>query len=258
MITLILILLIASLIELLYGTRILGLLTLLFLVIILAKEKRKGEKGDVARILIGLAIIAFVLIYNNNGWGTLDVMLLMVGASLILTYFGIALASFTLVMASFFVMTFLLLYSLPHSLGIPLPYYYGHYLVALPVVDVLRHIGYDVKLSSMRTITVNGVQPVNLIIELSCFGWYSLLLALGAIVAYSRTMRPIDRVMLIKLLIVTIFAVYLANLLRIAILVVVAYDFGIKTMLILHAHIGWILFAIILLPLIYVLNNSLS
>ena len=251
-IALILILLIASLIELLYGSRVLGLLFLLSLIIVLSKFK--GEKRIERKYkIVGLLIVAFVIIYNKNGLGVLDVMLMLMGISLALS--GSVIAYFTFVMSSFFVVSFILLYSLPHALGIPLPYYYGHYLVALPVVEILRRLGYDVCLSSMRTITVNGIQPVNLIIELSCFGWYSLLIALGAILAYSKTMNVRN---VSKLILATAFAVYLANLLRIAILVVVAYDFGIEKMLLIHAHIGWILFASIVVPLLYILNNSRS
>jgi len=49
-----------------------------------------------------------------------------------------------------------------------------------------------------------------------------------------------------------VVASYFANFLRVSILVLLTYFYGVETMMIFHSHIGWILFAIILLPLMYI------
>ncbi len=257
----VLVLLISSFLEFLYGSRILGFVLFLILLLVLL---RNANIQDISRnrsfLFLGSAIIIVVALAKGKEWGMLDIMSLILGISLILTNFSItaSLAKFTSILSSFFIASFVLLYSIPHALGFPLPYYYGHYLVAFPVVEILKNAGYDVSLRSLRTIAVNGIVPINLKIELSCFGWYSLLIAIGTVVAYDRAISPLGRGKLLKLIPITALAVYLANILRIAILVVVAYNYGPKAMLLLHAHIGWILFAIILMPLCYFISSEKS
>ncbi len=59
---------------------------------------------------------------------------------------------------------------------------------------------------------------------------------------------------MIVLFIVSV-TVYLANLLRIAILVTVAYFYGLETMMMFHTHVGWMLFATILILIMYFITR---
>jgi len=70
------------------------------------------------------------------------------------------------------------------------------------------------------------------------------------VLAYSETIEKIEKRKLVLILITLSFASYLANLLRVAILVHLTYFYGTKTMLIVHSHLGWIIFALLLLPLV--------
>lgn len=258
----IVVLLISSYLEFLYGSIYLGIIFLtLFIILIffLPKdiEAEKSRKNSLLAVL-GIVIVISVIIYNyltNRKIGNLDVMTAILGISLILMNSSnkdvLSISKFSAWLSSFFISSFALLYSAPHYFGIPFPYYYGHYFVALPVVSILRILGLNVSARSMRMINVEGIEPVNLKIELSCFGWYSMLLSLGTIFSYHMSIKKIDRRKLIVISLIVFFASYLANLLRVTILVVLTYFYGVDTMLMFHPHLGWILFASILIPLIY-------
>lgn len=261
-ISIVVILLISAFIEFLYGSYVLGAIFLTFLILILAFiSKETGiecQRRYLHLAIIGVAIIVSVFVYNRmlkSNWGNLDVMAILLGFSLILMSSTnreiFTIARFTACMSLLFVISFSALYSIPHTFGFPLPYYYGHYMVTLPVTIILRKLGLNVDVPSMRIIRVNGVEPLNLKIELSCFGWYSLLLSLSTILAYNLTIKKIKKRKLMVILSIVSITVYLANLLRIAILVTVAYFYGLEIMMMFHAHTGWILFAVILIPLMY-------
>jgi len=265
-VSIVVVLLISAFIEFLYGLHILGFVFLALLILVLSfvsKDITSAEYRKNLRLaMIGMVIVVSVLIYNymlRSDWGNLDVMTILFGSSLILmgsTNRNVSMiARFTACMSLLFVIFFLFLYSIPRVFSIPLPYYYGHYMVTLPVATVLKHLGLNVDVPSMRIIRVNGVEPLNLKIELSCFGWYSLLLALSTVLSYSLTIKKIERRKLMIVLLVVSVTVYLANLLRIAILVTVAYFYGLKTMMMFHTHAGWILFAMILIPIMYFITR---
>ena len=253
----IVILLISSYLEFLYGSIILGFFFLFILILVLISFSR-GIAGawNPFLVILGITIILLVLAYNyvtNGRWGNLDVMTMLFGFSLIFVSSPnkeiSTISRFTAWLSALFVLSFGLLYSLPHLFGIPLPYYYGHYFVTLPVVLILKSFGLNLAASSMRIIEVNGVEPINLKIELSCFGWYSMLLALSTILSYNFTIKRIEKKKLMLIILIAAFASYLANLLRVMILVAVTYFYGIEKMLVIHPHVGWILFALILIPL---------
>ena len=260
--SLIVLLLIASFMEFLYGSTILGLVFLFILILIMLKISERTEERTrrPSLMALGSLIIVSVIAYNyltQSSWGNLDAMVILFGSSLILMNTKNSeistIARFSAWMSLIFISSFFILYSLPHAFGIPLPYYYGHYLITLPIVSILKFLGLKVDTPSMRIIRVNGVEPIDLKIELSCFGWYSLLLALSTVISYNLTIKRIERRRLTFILLTVTVAVYLTNLMRIAILVTVAYFYGIKTMMIFHSHIGWILFAAVLMPIIYIL-----
>ena len=252
-------LLVSSYLEFLYGSIYLGIIFLILFVIsiyFLPKNVKVRRKSSLLT-LFGIVIVLLVITYNyltQGDIGNLDVMVTILGLSLIFINSSnrdvSAISRFTAWMSAFFISSFSILYSIPHYFGIPLPYYYGHYFVTLPVVSILKILGLNVSAEFMRIINVRGVEHVNLKIELSCFGWYSMLLALGTVFSYHTSLRRIEKRRLILISFAVFFASYLTNLLRVCILVVLTYFYGIDVMKVFHPHLGWILFALILIPLI--------
>lgn len=253
--------LVAAFIELSYGSLHLGLgfLALTCLIFYLGfKGKRVRREAGVSRFqialgaLIILAVIAYNL-YKNSEIQTLDSMVLLLGFSLIISNIRrfADVGRFALYFSVIFLIFYINLFLIPEKLEIDLPYYYGHYFVTLPVVAVMQNLGYNISIPAMRIIEVCGIEYTTLKIDLACFGWYSLLLIVSMVIAYSETIERIERRRLILILVMLALASYLANLLRVAILVYLAYFYGLETMMTIHSHLGWILFAILLLPIAF-------
>ncbi len=251
--------LVAAFIELSYGSFYLGILFLaLFILMLLLTKKTTSEqefKPSHLRLVFGLILIFTVTVYNihkNSEFQTLDSMVFLLGLSLVISNFRkfAVIGRFSIYFSSIFLLFYISLFLIPETIGFDLPYYYGHYFVTLPVVAVLQNLGYNITVPEMRFIEVYGVEQTILKIDLACFGWYSLLLILSMVLAYSETIEKIEKRKLVLILITLSFASYLANLLRVAILVHLTYFYGTKTMLTVHSHLGWIIFALLLLPLV--------
>ncbi|MBO8183645.1 MAG: archaeosortase C [Archaeoglobus sp.] len=254
--------LVAAFIELSYGSFHLGMgflvLTCLVFYLGIKDKKIKESKVEISyfQVMLGVLIILAVIVYNiykNSEIQTFDSMVLLLGFSLILlnvkkfTEIGRFALYFSIVFLIFYINLFLI----PEKLGISLSYYYGHYFVTLPVVTIMQSLGYNVSIPVMRIIEVHGVEYTTLKIDLACFGWYSLLLIVSMVISYSETIEKIQTKRLVLILLALAVASYIANLLRVAILVYLAYFYGLKTMMTIHSHLGWILFAILLLPIAF-------
>lgn len=257
-------LIVGASIELAYGTAYLGavfLLMSLVIIFLLAKNSEK-EIPEVRRswflIVVGGGTIALDIIANSfleSEIQTFDTMVILFGISLMsygsgskyseIGRFGVY---FTLI----FLTLFALLFMLPARVSMYIPYLYGHYAVAVPVVKLLESVGVGVRISDFRIIEVLGENHAFLRIDLACFGWYSLLLVTSMVLSYNIAFRWKDWRSVAKVLIVLSVAVYLANLLRVATLVYLTYSFGSEFMLKIHPHLGWIFFMLVLLPLSYV------
>jgi len=261
------VLLVGAFIELSYGSIILGavflLLTFLSLALLIKIDKNfENKKNNWVKVIIGSLIIVSDITYNVYISGeiqTFDSMIILFGISVIasgLRYEKInELGRFTTYFSGFFLTFYILLFVIPTKSGVDLPYYYGHYFVSVPVVGILQSLGFDVMIPSMRIIQVGGIEPATLKIDLACFGWYSILLIVSMLLSYSIVIEELKSRSLAKIMVVMVFASYLANLLRVMILVVITYYHGLDAMLIVHSHIGWILFGMILIPLSFLIIN---
>jgi len=258
-------LLIASFIELSYGSLYLGIgflvFTVFFLYMFLKEREVAKFKPSLLKLIIGTTSILIVIeynIYKNSTIQTFDSMIILLGFSLIISNIrGFAeIGKFATYFSSIFLVLFISLFIVPEKIGIDLPYYYGHYFVTLPVVVFMKQLGINVDTHGMRLIEVNGVEHAILKVDLACFGWYSILLIVSLVLSYSITIEKIQRKRLVKILLVLLIASYLANLLRVAILVYMAYYYGLDVMMVAHSHLGWILFAVILLPIAFLLLGS--
>ncbi|HEC57320.1 MAG TPA: archaeosortase C [Candidatus Syntrophoarchaeum butanivorans] len=260
--------LIASFIEFSYGSAYIGMVFLgicLILLLGISDRRSRGEARPRSILLLftGVVLITGDLLYNffsQSRIQTFDTMILLLGASLILWNLNnrrlSELGIFSTHMSLFFLIFFSLLYVIPSKLDIGIPFYYGHYLVALPVCALLKVFGLDLAVPEMNIIVVRGVELTRLKMDLACFGWYSMILIVSTLLAYSITIEHYRRGKLLKIILVLVGASYLANFLRVSILVVLAYYYGVKTMMVFHSHLGWVLFAVILIPLMYILMNG--
>ena len=255
--------LIGAFIELSYGSVYAGVVfsgICLVLLYIISSGRRGRETGkSLILMFTGAILIVADLTYNylsGSAIQTLDSMILLLGASLIVANANnrrlSELGAFGTYMSLFFLVGFTSLYIIPSRLNIEIPYYYGHYFVAVPVCALLKLFGLDLAVPEASIIVVKGVELTRLKMDLACFGWYSMLLIVSTLLAYSIAIEPYRRDKLFKIILVLVGASYVANVLRVSILVVLAYYYGVETMMVFHSHLGWVLFAIILIPLMYV------
>ncbi len=253
---------IASFIEFSYGSKYLGALFATVSFIILLKfpsrmvPTSKADKS-LSRKVLGFVIIAAVLYYNlstGSEFRTLDSFLVLLGASIIMTGTGAKklseLGYFTFYLSFIFLVLFSGIYVLPGMLGVKLPYYYGHYFVTLPVAGVLRAAGLSLEVVAMNQLYVGNMTNGLIGLDMACYGFYSMFLIISAAAAYGITTK-IELRMLLSVLLILIFASYAANFLRVFTLIVLAYYYGVDTMLLVHSHLGWMFFGFILLPLMY-------
>lgn len=257
--------LIGAFIEFSYGSVYIGVVFFcicLLLLYRLSGEKAESETRHKSLILLftGALMILTDLAYNylsGSAIQTLDTMILLLGASLIAANSGNSRLSefgaFGMYMSLFFLVFFASLYIIPSRLNIGIPHYYGHYFIALPVCAFLKMFGLDLEVPEMNMIAVRGVEQTCLKLDLACFGWYSLLLIVSTLLAYSITIEHYRRDKLLKIILVMIGASYVANLLRVSVLVALAYYYGVEIMMVFHSHLGWIIFAMILIPVLYFL-----
>ena len=252
-------------IELAYGSIYIGLGFLMVSVAILIhliqrNKDRKIEKIEYTRspllIVAGIAIIAADIVFNritSSEIQTFDTMVILFGASL--TVYGLGnklseIGRFSTYFSLIFISLFLVLFILPMKVSMYLPYLYGHYAVAVPVVKLLKILGIGVRIADFRLIEILGPNHAYLKIDLACFGWYSLLLVTSMVLAYTVTMKnnPWPWMKTLKIIAVLGIVSYIANLLRVAALVASTYYYGVNMMLAIHPHLGWILFVIVLIP----------
>ncbi|HDS45790.1 MAG TPA: archaeosortase C [Methanomicrobia archaeon] len=270
LLVLFLIFIIAGFIELTYGSAYLGAAFFALSVLMLIKlstDRRIARKQNNRRILLllGATLLFADLLYNyytQSTLQTLDSMVLLLGVSLILASVRNEqvrdIGLFSAYLSSFFIAFFMIIYVVPTRLGIGLPLYYGHYAVLLPVFYVLRLFGLELSLvpDTLGLIDVHGTEFMTLKMDLACFGWYSMFLIISTLLAYSIVLHRFTRRDFIKFLLILTGASYAANFLRVTVLVALGFYYGFDTMMLAHSHLGWVLFAVILLPVLYYLLLS--
>ena len=256
---------IAAYAEISYGSLILGLiflsLSLITLILIISEFRQDVRFVQDGRSLLlmfsGIFIVLVDILYNyfyNSEIQTLDSMVIIFGLSLLIFNLNQELSKiglFGIYFSILFLLMFVSLFTLPLKLGLNFVYVYGHYGLTVPVVELLKIVNLDIRIADFRIIEVVGVEHLFLRIDLECFGWNSSLLALSMIFAYNLTFKFKSWKYISKAAILLIFVAYFANMLRVLILILLAYYYGSEVMLGVHPHLGWIIFALIILPISY-------
>ncbi|MCK4794373.1 MAG: archaeosortase C, partial [Desulfobacteraceae bacterium] len=78
-----------------------------------------------------------------------------------------------------------------------------------------------------------------------CSGLYSMFLLISVIVGYTAIENIRDARRITALLGATIVVAWIANLLRVSTLYLVAYRYGQDAMMTAHTHLGWIIFVVV-------------
>ncbi len=203
--------------------------------------------------LVGIAIILADLGYNlrtNSSLGTLDMMTFLLGVSLIAQ--GIKkedihkMGVFGTYMSATFIVLYLIFFSLFNKLNIGFIHIFDHYVVLLPTVTFIRLLGIPIEVTGIETIYMKGVEDMSVIIGGPCSGLYSMFLLISTVVAYTR-IEKVKRNGVALLLGLSIIIAYIANFTRVSILYIVGFYYGRDMMMLVHAHLGWIIFVVVVM-----------
>jgi len=233
---------------------------LIFRIEFTGTRKLKDSKYE---LLIGCFIVAADILFNyirKDTFGTLDSMIFFLGISLIARGIGNKnigqLGDFGFYISSVFIALYLIFYSFFGFFRINFLNLFDHYFVLAPTVALLKLTGIPVEIVAIETITIQGLtETMNIVIGGPCSGLYSMFLLIGIVVAYSRT-EKIELKKSVTILLFAISVAYIANLARVFALYVVAYYYGIDTMMVFHTHLGWILFAGTAGLIMYIMNRK--
>ncbi|MDI9395929.1 MAG: archaeosortase C [Euryarchaeota archaeon] len=250
-------------VEVSEGSTAVGVVLFLISVILLTRInfKHVGDSGLLKKsktyFVIGASIILADLYYNfksGGELGTLDVMTLFFGISLIGTQIQnpqvMRISWFGTYISSVFVVLYLIFYTMFAFLNIDFLHKFDHYMILLPTVKIIGLIGIPLEVIATETVRVSGVEEMTVVIGGPCSGLYSMFLLIGIVFGYSR----IEKMEVNKTLMMLGFCVvvaYISNLFRVIVLYLAAYYYGQETMMLVHTHIGWIIFAGIAAGIMY-------
>ncbi len=234
-----------------HGSKLLGIL--LFGIALLAISrmtlKATHRKTHAWYALIGIPIILADIaynVYNQSDLGTLDTMTFLLGISLIASAtksenlrsmgeFGVYVA-----------ITFIALFTLFYGTFSWFIHEFDHYAVLMPSMHLIRLIGISVDVIGTETVCMHAPGgDITLTIGGPCSGLYSMFLLISVIVGYTAIENIRDARRITALLGATIAVAWIANLLRVSTLYLVAYWYGQDMMMTAHTHLGWIIFVVV-------------
>lgn len=239
-------------IEISEGSPLIGITLFILSIVLMTRirfEDKSNYMGSKINLIAGLFIVCVDLIYNYHtsfNFGTLDIMVLFFGVSLIGTQSQNAqinrVSRFGMYVSSVFVFLYLIFYTSFGIFKIDFLHKFDHYLILLPTVNILNMVGIPLEVISTETVRLNGAEEMYLVIGGPCSGLYSMFLLIGIVIGYSRIEKmEINKTLM--MLGICIVISYLANLIRVIILYLVAYRYGNNIMMTVHTHLGWIIFA---------------
>ena len=242
-------------IEISEGSTAVGVLLFLISVLLLTRInfKQVGSSGLLKKsktcFVIGIFIVSADLYYNfRNGGelGTLDIMTLFFGASLIGTQLGNLqierISRFGMYISSVFILLYLIFYSMFAFFNIDFLHKFDHYMILLPTVKIIGLMGIPLEIIATETVRISGVEEMTMVIGGPCSGLYSMFLLIGIVFGYSQ-IEKLDTNKTMMMLGFCIAVAYISNLFRVIVLYLTAYYYGQETMMLVHTHIGWIIFA---------------
>lgn len=246
------------------GSILLGVIMFLTALGLTTRIRLSGEyisKSSKFFLALGVLIVLADVTYNlkaMNQLGTLDSMTFFMGISLIAygTRQHRRMGEFGIFMSGTFIVLFLFFYSLLPSLKNNFIHDFDHYLVLLPSLAIVNAVtDMNIHIIATETVHFNGLEDATIVIGGPCSGLYSILLLIGIIVGYAKMERLTDKKKVYLLIISAIIVAYVANLIRVSILYIVGYNYGIERMMFVHIYLGWIIFIMISFGIMTVLNR---
>ncbi|OFV68232.1 MAG: archaeosortase C, PEF-CTERM variant [Candidatus Syntrophoarchaeum caldarius] len=251
-------------VEISEGSIPLGIFLLLIALALISRIKvGKSHIVPESRLhmLLGVLILVADIAYNiltQSSLGTLDIMTFMLGISLVaydikneeISRMG----AFGTYMSTTFLLLFIPLFIIFGRLDIAFMHIFDHYFVLLPMVKILNVIGIPVEVLATETVHIPGVEEMNVVIGGPCSGLYSMFLLVGIMVGYMK-IEQIERHKFYSLLGITVIVAYFANLMRVTAICLAAFFYGKEVMYMVHVHLGWIVFVIVVAILLYILNK---
>jgi archaeosortase C (PEF-CTERM variant) len=213
-------------------------------------------------MLLGAFIIVADVVYNlhaANQLGTIDTMTFFLGASLIA--YGAKreelrrMGRFGTYMSATFLSLFITFYSVLPKLRNEVIHDFDHYFVLLPTVNIIQLLGIPVQVVARETVWMRGAEDMTVIIGGPCSGLYSMFLLTSIVVGYSQIEQYEDKRKLFLMIPLVIVVAYVANLVRVTALYVAGYYYGTETMLTVHVHLGWVIFAVVATVIMYLLTR---
>lgn len=252
-------------VEISEGSMVIGILLFVIALFLITRIKVTTSfyiKADKYKPIAGAGIILADIAYNltttNQELGTLDVMTFLLGISLIAQ--GVPredarrMGVFGMYISGVFIALFLVFFSLFNELNIDFTHTFDHYFVLLPSFYIIKSLGLSVHIISTETIRIQGLEDMTVVIGGPCSGLYSMFLLIATVIAYSR-IEEMGRRKLLSLLGITIAIAYVANLIRVTTLYVVAFYYGSEVMMLVHEHLGWIIFLIVVTAILYIISR---
>lgn len=234
-----------------HGSKWIGILLFGIALLVISRMtlKTTRHRAPAWYAIIGVFIILADIvynIYNQSELGTLDTMTFLLGVSLIAsTTKNINLQS----MGEFGIyvaITFIALFTFFYGTLEGFIHEFDHYAVLLPSMYLIQLIGISVEVIGTETVCLHAPhQDMTLTIGGPCSGLYSMFLLISIIVGYTITENIRDARKISMLLGITIAIAWIANLLRVSLLYMVAYQYGQDVMMTVHTHLGWIVFTIV-------------
>lgn len=212
--------------------------------------------GELSFILLGASAIILVLIYNlvisqESEMGDLDTIsilfgLLLIAYPLLSKRFRIE-AVFSLMFTGF-VVVFLVLPQVFMSISggsgtSSVGNWYVEYMLAAPFAEMLDLIGIPASASgNMVTMELKDGTVQLLSISAYCAGLYSFSIFLSAFFSFILVFESLTRRTLVLVLALGLVVAYAGNLVRMVVIGVVGYHYGLGALLWTHENVGWIIF----------------
>ncbi|RLI71112.1 archaeosortase C [Archaeoglobales archaeon] len=260
---LILALFLGATVEISEGLIPIGVILFIIAVILISKIEIKGGKVKQSkyRLILGVSVVMAVIVYNiktNSTLGTLDMMTTLFGISLIAQDLNKEdirkMGLFGMYMSGVFIILFLIFFSMFNRFNIDLIHQFDHHFVLLPTVFIIKAAGIPIHVIGTETVYIQGVEEMSVIIGGPCSGLYSMFLLIATVIAYSR-MERVERKKVMLLLAIAVLVAYIANLTRVVILYIVGFFYGVDTMMLVHVHLGWIIFIVVMFILLSIIKR---
>lgn len=213
-------------------------------------EKRSIPLLPVAGILIIAGDVFYnLVIQKSDEFLGLDWMTLMLGGVLVAYNFIQARyeteARFTAIFLSLFFLTL----SLPLALlslefGAKAASVYTEVFIAKPIALTLNTVGIEARVFRNWVYYAGKAGTIQMGMGISCSGIYSLAIFFSAFVAYVHVRYGTADRRIMVLLASGLLGTYLANLLRVFIVALTGFFYGIEALVWVHQNIGWVIFMV--------------